>query len=207
MRVVIPFDASDPKSRLAPVLGPGERRAFATAMLRDVVAAVEATGHRPEVATTGPIDVDAPTSVDDRPLTPLVDAAIAAGTPVGVVMADLPLATPAALEQAFDADAEIVLVPGRSGGTNAMLVRDPEFHTDFHGASYRDHLDRARTIDATVHEVDSFRLSTDVDDPSDFVDVLVHGEGHASAWLREAGFRIDVEDGTPRADRDGTDRH
>ncbi|MFB6132537.1 MAG: 2-phospho-L-lactate guanylyltransferase [Halanaeroarchaeum sp.] len=207
MRVVIPFDANDPKTRLAPVLDPDERRHFAEAMLQDVIAAVEGLGHRPLVASSSPVDVDVPTVVDDRPLTPLVDAAIAEGTPVAVVMADLPLATPASLARAFDAEAAIAIAPGRGGGTNVLVVREPAFRTDFHGASYRDHLERARSIGTSVHEVDSFRLATDVDDPSDFVDVLVHGDGRANAWLRDAGFRIAVEGGDPRATRNENDRH
>lgn len=201
MRVVIPFDATNPKSRLADVLDPAERREFSEAMLRDVIDAVEAAGTTPEVVSTAPIDLDAPTTVDDRPLTPLIDEMIAAGPPVAVVMADLALATPNTLRRLFSADGDVVIAPGRDAGTNALVVRDPAFRVDYHGASYRDHLDRARAVGASVREVDSFRLSTDVDDPGDLLEVLVHGDGEAVAWLRAAGFRIDTEQGDPRAVR------
>lgn len=201
MRVVIPFDATNPKSRLADVLNPAERREFSDAMLRDVIDAVEATGRTPEVVSTAPIDLAVPTTVDDRQLTPLVDGIIDRGAPVAVVMADLALATPDALRRLFSADGDVVIAPGRHAGTNALVVRDPAFRVDFHGASFRDHLERARAVGASVREIDSFRLSTDVDDPDDLLEVLVHGDGEAAAWLRTAGFRIDTEQGDPRAVR------
>ncbi len=95
MRVVVPYAATEPKTRLADVLSPDERAAFAEAMLADVLAAVRATGRDPEVLATAPVETDAPVTVDDRPLTEAVNAVLA-GTdgPVAVVMADLALATP-----------------------------------------------------------------------------------------------------------------
>ncbi|MFY4816046.1 2-phospho-L-lactate guanylyltransferase, partial [Haloarcula sp. AONF1] len=39
------------------------------------------------------------------------------------------------------------------------------------------------------------RLGTDVDEPADLAEVLIHGEGRAAAWLREAGFALDAEEG------------
>jgi len=201
MRVVIPFDATNPKTRLAPVLDADERRDVATALLHDVVEAVRETGHRPDVLSTEPIDVDAPTTVDDRPLDPLVDDAIAAGVPVAVVMADLALATPTALARLFEADGDVVVAPGRAAGTNAIVVRDAAFRVDYHGASIIDHRDRAQEVGASLYEVDSFRLATDVDGPADLLEVLVHGQGQAAASLREAGFEVAVEDGEPRAVR------
>lgn len=202
MRVVIPFDATDPKSRLAEVLDPAERGEFARAMLEDVLAAVRATGEEPIVVATEPIDVPVSTRVDDRPLTPLVDAEIDAATPVAVVMADLAIATPTALERLFETPGDVVMAPGRGGGTNAIVVRDPTFRVDYHGASYRDHLRNARAVGASVGEVDSFRLSTDVDDVDDLIEVLLHGDGRATRWLRDAGFRIDATGGRPTVARE-----
>lgn len=201
MRVVIPFDATNPKSRLADVLDPAERREFSEAMLRDVIDTVEAVGNTPEVVSTAPIDLDVPTIVDDRRLTPLINEMIDTGTPIAVVMADLALATPDTLRRLFSADGDVVIAPGRAAGTNALVVRDQTFRVDYHGASYRDHLERARTVGASVREIDSCRLSTDVDDPGDLLEVLVHGDGEAAAWLRAAGFRVDTEQGDPRAVR------
>jgi len=195
MRVVVPYAAGDPKTRLAGVLAGDERAAFARAMLADVLAAVRAAGREPEVLATGPVDVDAPVTVDERPLTEAVNAVLA-GTdgPVGVVMADLALATGEVLAELFGTDGGVVLVPGRGGGTNAFVARHPDFRVDYHGASYLDHLRAAREAGASVAVVDSHRLSTDVDERGDLVEVLLHGEGRAAEWLREAGFALATDD-------------
>jgi len=201
MRVIVPFDAERPKTRLADLLDERERSALARAMLDDVLAAVRAAGGEPIVLSTASIDVDAPVRVDDRALTPAVNDAIADAapeSPVAVVMADLGLATGDALAELFAAEGDVAVVPGRGGGTNALVVRHPEFRVDYHGLSYRDHRRIAAEIDADVAVVDSHRLSTDVDERADLVELLLHGDGRATAWLRDAGFELAVEGG--RAD-------
>jgi len=198
MRVVVPFSASEPKTRLSDVLAPDERRAFARAMLADVLAALDSTDADPTVLATAPVDCTVPVTVDDRPLTEAVDARLPSDPdddPVAVVMADLALATPGALERLFDADGDVVLAPGRGGGTNALVSRHPEFAVDYHGVSVRDHREAAARIGADLGVVDSFRLATDVDEAPDLVEVLLHGEGEAAAWLREAGFSLSTTGG------------
>ncbi|MFC7156725.1 2-phospho-L-lactate guanylyltransferase [Halomarina halobia] len=206
MRVVVPYRVRDPKTRLAPVLDPEERVAFSRAMLDDVLAAVWGAGRVPEVLATEPLDADLPdpVAVDARPLTDAVNAVLdAAGEPVAVVAADLALATPAALARLFDAAGEVVLAPGRGGGTNALLARHPQFRVDYHGASYRDHLSACETIGAHPVTVDSYRLGTDVDEPADLVEVLLHGEGVAGEWLRDRGFVLAVDGGRVGVRREG----
>lgn len=207
MRVVVPFAAETPKTRLASVLDPDERVAFAQAMLRDVLGAVRDAGHRPRVLSTAPVDIDTPVTIDERPLTDAVNAVLAAWAgsegrrddgpddPLAVVMADLALVTPAALERLFTAAGGVVLVPGRGGGTNAFVTRHPDFRVDYHGASIRDHRAAARAVGATTAELDSFRLSTDVDEPADLVEILLHGEGAARDWLDDAGFSLVTDEG------------
>lgn len=252
MRVVVPFSADDPLTRLAPVLDSDERRAFALAMLGDVLDAVERAGGDPELLATRPVPDDAvgdpgcPVTVDDRSLSEAVNAVLAdaAGTvetaPVAVVMADLALATPAALRRLFDAGgadgdvspdspdspdgdlghdgdvgpdgdadavpesgaADVVIAPGRGGGTNALVVRDEAFRVDYHGASYRDHRRICEELGADVAVVDSFRLATDVDEPADLVEVLLHTDGRAADWLDDAGFAVETGGGRVRASRD-----
>jgi 2-phospho-L-lactate guanylyltransferase len=206
MRVLVPFAAERPKTRLSPVLDADERRAFAATMLDDVLAAVREAGHDPRVLATAPVDVDAPVEVDDRPLTPAVNAVLERespdpAAPLAVAMADLALATPAAVARLVDATGEVVLAPGRGGGTNALVLRRPDVRVDYHGVSYRDHLRAARAAGATPTTVDSMRLATDVDEPADLVEVLLHGEGAAPEWLRDAGFELDVGDGRVRVRR------
>jgi 2-phospho-L-lactate guanylyltransferase len=204
MEVLVPFDAQDPNSRLAPVLTPEERRAFAAEMLGDVLDALAATDADPTVLATGPVECPVPVAVDDRPLTAAVNARLdAAEAPLAVVMADLALATPVALERLFGTVGDVVLAPGRGGGTNALVVRHPEFRVDYHGASIRDHRETAAEVGASTAEVDSFRLATDVDDPADLVEVLLHSEGRAARWLADAGFELVTGDGRVRTEREG----
>ncbi|MFB6091312.1 MAG: 2-phospho-L-lactate guanylyltransferase [Halobellus sp.] len=212
MRVLIPFTDRDPKSRLAAVLDADERRRFAFAMLRDVVDAVAAAGGEPELLVPEPLDPPAddlagdfdadplegvPTTVDERPLTPAVNAALSRlddgdVAELGIVMADLALAAPTSLSRLFGAGGDVAVAPGRGGGTNALVVRDPEFRVDYHGTSYRDHRRVAAEAGLSVDVVDSMRLSADVDEPADLVEVLLHGEGRSQTWLREAGFAVDA---------------
>lgn len=194
MRVVIPYTPDDPKSRLGPPLDPDERAAFAACMLEDVVAAARDAGARPEVLSTGQLeDPPAPVHVDERSLSPAVDATL--DPPMAVVMADLALLTPVAVRRALEAPGDVVLAPGRGGGTNALVVRDEAFSVDFHGVSIADHREIAAEAGLEVTEVDSYRLSTDIDEPEDLVEVLLHGGGRAADWLRGAGFRPVATDG------------
>jgi 2-phospho-L-lactate guanylyltransferase len=205
MRTLVPFEATRPKTRLDPLLDGDERAEFARAMLRDVIDAVERAGHDPEVVATAPLDsssasVSVPVAVDDRPLSTAVNTrldGVDANDPMAVLVSDLGLVTPAAVCRLVDADADagVAIAPGRGGGTNGLVVSHPEFRVDFHGTSYRDHRRAARAAEASVRVVDSMRLSTDVDEPEDLVEVLLHGEGTAAAWLRSAGVGLDGGDG------------
>jgi 2-phospho-L-lactate guanylyltransferase len=196
MRVFVPFDARDPKTRLAPVLDEAERESLAWAMLRDVLDTLAATAHDPVVLATEDIEVDVPVSVDDRPLTPAVnDALTGVDGPAAVVMADLALVTTDALATLVAPDADVVLAPGLGGGTNALVARHPDFRVDYHGVSYRDHREAADAVGATLETVDSFRLAVDVDDPTDLAEVLIHTDGNTADCLREAGVELAVDGG------------
>ncbi|MFB6176141.1 MAG: 2-phospho-L-lactate guanylyltransferase [Halobaculum sp.] len=203
MEVLVPFAAERPKTRLAEVLGPEDRRAFADAMLTDVLAAIRGADLSPTLLTTEPLDRSADQLVDDRPLTTAVNDVLADREPshedpLGVVMADLALATPETVRRLVsegETAADLVIAPGLGGGTNALVVRTPEFRVDYHGASVRDHRRIAADIGVSVREVDSRRLATDVDDPADLAEVLLHGDGAARDWLRENGFQLDTGNG------------
>lgn len=196
MDVLVPFDVRDPKSRLDSVLDADERAAFARATCRDVLDALAAAGFEPTVLATAAVDWPPSVVVDDRPLTTAVNAALTErGPPLAVVMADLPLATPAALSRLTKPDADVVLAPGLGGGTNALVVRTADFAVDFHDASIRDHRAAARSAGASVASVDSFRLACDVDEPADLAEVLLHADGRAADWLADAGFELSVTAG------------
>jgi len=232
MEVLVPFSTDRPKSRLSAVLTPDERIAFSRAMLRDVLDAIGEAGGEPRVLATGAVDADlpCPVSVDDRPLTDAVNAALDArlgaddgadgdvtddaADRVAVVMADLALATPDALRELFAAgrEAEVAIAPGRGGGTNAFVAGHPEFETDYHGTSYLDHRRIADGIGASVAVVDSHRLATDVDEPADLAEVLIHAEAddggddgdgeRAPRWLRDAGFALETTGGRVGVERE-----
>ena len=199
MDVLVPFAAEEPKTRLAEVLEPDERAAFARELLLDVCDAILEADGDPTVLSTAPVECPYPVVVDDRPLTEAVNAHLDA--PMAVVMADLALATPAALRRLFGVDAEVALAPGLGGGTNAFVTRHPGFAVDYHDASIRDHRRIAREVGADVESVDSFRLAVDVDEPDDLVEVLLHGGGRALSWLEDAGFAVESTDGRVVAGR------
>ena len=201
MDVLVPYDARDPKTRLGPFLSADERRTVARAMLGDVLDALPPEAN-PTVLATDDVHVEVPVAVDDRPLTPAVNAALSATDgPLAVVMADLALATTASVERLLGAEGEVVLAPGLGGGTNALVARHPDFRVDYHGVSYSDHRAAAETVGASVATVDSFRLGVDVDDPSDLAEVLVHGTGETAACLRELGVELAAADGRVAIDR------
>ena len=203
MRVVVPYDATRPKTRLSGLFDADERAALARTMLDDVLEALTAADREPTVLATAPVDVPVPLEVDDRPLTAAVNAILdTSDGPVAVVMADLPLLTPDGVERLFGPAADLVVAPGRAGGTNALVAYHPDFRVDYHGTSYVDHLDAAAALGATVETVDSHRLATDIDERADLVEVLVHGEGTATrAWLVERGVELAVSEGRVGVDR------
>ncbi|MFB6220167.1 MAG: 2-phospho-L-lactate guanylyltransferase [Halolamina sp.] len=206
MQLFVPFAVDRPKTRLSEILSASERREFSRVMLADVLdalAAVSLDGDTPEptVLATGPIDIDAPVVVDERPLDPAVNDRLDT-TPTAIVMADLALATPEALERLLTAPGDLAIAAGLGGGTNAFIARDSAFHVDYHGASYRDHLAIARDAGLAVTEVDSRRLAVDIDESADLTELLLHGEGAARDWLVDAGFELVTTGGRVRATRE-----
>lgn len=198
MRTLVPFDARQPKTRLADLLDREERIEFAHAMLQDVLDVIVAAGGEPEVLSTTPIDCVHDVTVDERSLSDAVNGVLdGRSLPIAIVMADLGLLTPSAFEKLLEPSADVVIAPGLGGGTNALVVRHPEFCVDYHGISVRDHYQRAQECDATVATVDSFRLAVDVDTVSDITEILIHGEGRAYEWLRETGIRLATEEARP----------
>ncbi|MFW6436974.1 MAG: 2-phospho-L-lactate guanylyltransferase [Halococcoides sp.] len=208
MDAIVPFDARDPKTRLAPLFDAEERREFADAMLEAVLEALCAAGFEPTVLATAPIDrTDTTVRVDDRALSTAVNALLDDwDRPCAIVMADLGILTPAALDRLRKPDAEVVIAPGRGGGTNALVLRASEFRVDYHGVSCRDHREAAAAIGATTATVDSMRLATDVDEPADLVEVLLHGTGRPRSWLREHGVRLRADGGRVGVSRSSDDR-
>ena len=202
MEVLVPFDPSEPKERLSAVLSDTERRQLAVAMLADVIAAIEAAGQTPVVLTptSDAVTLDCVVVCDDRPLSAAVTAQVqgrlrSGANAVAVLMADCALATASAVDGLINTHGSLVLVPGRGGGTNALVIEDAGFSADFHGASILDHRQEADTLGITAVEYDSMRLSTDIDEPADLPEVLLHTDGRAASQLLSWGFSLEVTDG------------
>lgn len=200
-RVHVPFEPRNPKTRLSPALDSEERVELSYALLHDVCGAILDSGRTPIVVSTVEIDVEYEVQVKPEPLTPAVNELLEnRDPPVAVVMADLALATPEALRRLYETEAELVLVPGLGGGTNAFVSQATDFRVDYHGASYRDHREIAKDRGIEVGVLDSYRLTVDVDVPEDFVEVLLHGDGAARDFLEER-FELVVDEGRVSARR------
>jgi 2-phospho-L-lactate guanylyltransferase len=192
VKTYIPFCPDDPKTRLSELLTDDERLNFVGACLDDVCAAVDEAGAEPVVLTTEPLGEYVAvadgyeTLVRNEPLTPAVNSVLSDETPpVAVVVADLPLVTTDVLRSLYTHDADFVVAPGRGGGTNAFVTRDTDFRVSYHGVSFSDHVERARELGCDIEVLDSFRLSTDVDEPQDLVEVLLHGQGSGARFIDE----------------------
>jgi 2-phospho-L-lactate/phosphoenolpyruvate guanylyltransferase len=139
---LVPVKAlAEAKGRLAPAVGPLPRRLLAIAMFEDVVAALQAV---PALAAPVVVSPDREVwrraeamgcrVVEEPPGAGDLNGALTAaarrlgnGSPLLVVAADLPLASPAGLERVLAAArAPVAVVPSADGGgTNVLAWRDP----------------------------------------------------------------------------------
>ncbi|MDD1657284.1 MAG: 2-phospho-L-lactate guanylyltransferase [Methanomicrobiales archaeon] len=204
VRALIPFKPVNPKSRLSGVMSQEEREAFARAMLDDVVAAVQGAGCTPVILSTAPFRCPGvETRVDGRGLNESLNGILPTypGATL-IIMSDLPLVVPEIITRMLTTSANISVVPGRGGGTNAIYLKNPaRFRADYYAGSFLKHLKIAGEFGATVEVIDSFRLHTDVDEEADLAEVLIHGRGKSRAYLASLGFALDAECGRVKAER------
>ncbi len=199
MRIVIPFKASNPKSRLSNILNAEERRKLAELMLLDVVEVARSFG-RVVVLTNASISVDAEVVRDDSDLDSAINKELL-DTPVAIIMSDLPLLNHDTLRRFFSSNGDVVIAPGRKGGTNMLLVRKRGFRVSYHYGSFFKHLNFARENGFEVSVFDSFFSSVDIDDENDLLELLLHGSGKRSCeFLKRIGFSVKFEK-TPTIER------
>ena len=74
-----------------------------------------------------------------------------------ILMADLALLTNDVVKGILDAKGDVVLCPGRGGGTNMILIRSQKFRTRYQGLSYPKHLAYARDLGLNAVTFESFR--------------------------------------------------
>lgn len=106
-----------------------------------------------------------------------------------IVMADLALLTEKDVVGILNCDGDVVFCPGRGGGTNMILIRDPRFRTCYQGLSFPKHLRLAEELGLRATVFESFRAGCDIDLPEDLAEVLLHGKGETRELLKSLGFR------------------
>jgi len=198
--MVIPFKNQGAKSRLASVLTPWERQLLSFAMLMDVLDAVLGQGPATILSRPGLNIADIGSDVEiqeseldlNDALNSLISCIARHGWPsdILIVMADLALLTEKDVVGILNCEGDVVLCPGRGGGTNMILVRSPRFRTSYQGLSFPKHLAFARQTGLEVSVYESFRAGCDIDEPEDLAEVLLHGRGRSKKVLEEMGFSL-----------------
>jgi 2-phospho-L-lactate guanylyltransferase len=200
IRIVIPFKNQGAKSRLADALSPRERQLLSFAMLRDVLDTVLGFGwvtvlSRPGLDMAGVgRDVEIQESELDLndALNSLIADAVLQGWPsdILIIMADLALLRQDDVAGILRCPGDVVLCPGRGGGTNMILIRSPGFRTCYQGVSFPRHLAYAEQAGLKAEVFESFRAGCDIDCPEDLVELSLHGRGEARQLLQRWGFSI-----------------
>ena len=200
MRAVIPFKKSNAKSRLSPLLTDKEREEFAMAMLSDVAGTLVRSGcfEVVDILSTSVIDFEGANIVlANSGLNEALNEYLkkmsshSMDEPVLIIMADIPLVSIKNIKDITASPSDVVIAPGRMGGTNAIFIRDPSrFHVDYYGASFFKHRDIAQNKGLAFEIFDSFNLSTDIDEVADIAEVLIHGTGRAADCLKRLGFSL-----------------
>lgn len=168
------------KARLAPVLDAAARRRLALAMFRDVLEAALACSALDGVAVVSRDDAvltlgwvagakkllepgdlnNALTSAGERLARRGVDRIV-------VLAADLPLATPEAIEAVALAEAAVAVVRSPDGGTNALALPPGASAFRFGPDSARRHLEAAQQAGLRAVRLDLPELALDIDTPAD----------------------------------------
>jgi len=200
IHVVIPFKNQGAKSRLASVLSPQERQLLSFAMLMDVLDAVLGQGWATVLSRPGLNVVDIGYDVEiqeseldlNDALNSLIACEARQGWPLDMLicMADLALLRQDDVVGILSCERDVVLCPGRGGGTNMILIRSPKFRTCYHGLSFPKHLAFALQAGLEVSIYESFRAGCDIDEPEDLAEVLLHGRGRSKNVLEEMGFAL-----------------
>jgi len=203
VHIIVPFKQNEAKSRLAPVLTPEERRLLAFAMLRDVLAVVSSYGEVTVLSLPGlkkeelsrDVAISQSSLVLNEAINAFIDAHAKHGWPSDllIVMADLALLTEDVVDGILNCEGDVVLCPGRGGGTNMLLTRSPLFRTCYNGLSFPKHCAQAKLLGLRLNIFESFRAGCDIDDPGDLAEVVLHGRGDAPRMLKKMGFELAKE--------------
>ncbi|MDY0387357.1 MAG: 2-phospho-L-lactate guanylyltransferase [Methanolobus sp.] len=202
MKALIPYKKKNAKSRLSPALSREEREEFIELMLRDVLASLkEAEIEEIDILTTldngVPKDLETNIVLSEHDLNEAInDYLDNEKKPILVIMADLPLVRAQHIKEILTRPEDVVIVPGKGGGTNVLFIKDPSnFHVKYYGSSFLNHCNIAKEQNCSVYIYDSFLLSTDIDEPQDLVEIILHGNGNSRKYIME---RFDMKTGKAR---------
>ncbi len=195
MEVMIPFKPVNPKTRLSGILTKEEREELAFHLLLDVI---EACGEATVISSAEDRRLEGlKHEVDSRTLDEVVTSRIRKSN-LAVVMSDLPLLNEKVVGRFLDSEGDVVLAPGRKGGTNMLLSRSRSFYTSYHYGSLVKHVQICESLGLRWEVFDSFYASVDIDDESDLLELMLHGKGKRSYdYLEELGFYVDFSERDP----------
>ncbi len=188
MKAIVPYKIKGGKSRLSPFLSPSEREKLAEHMLDDVVS------------TLSGLEVSI---VREEGLNAVLNKIIVNSTePVLIIMPDLPLISVEHIQDIISSKEDVVISPGRGGGTNILFLRSPStFRVDYHGASFLKHLQIAKDKGLLTRVYESFYASCDIDEVDDLAELIIHGLGKAAEYLRSIGVSLQIMSGRARVKR------
>ena len=196
-------ELSQAKARLAPILDDAGRRELALALFRDVLAAAHACPALDAVAVVSE-DPDVLSLAADAGAEALAEPgslneALASasrrlvrprqgGDRLVVLAADLPLADAASIEAVVQADANVVIVPSKDGGTNALALQIGAIAFRFGPESARRHVGEAQGAGLRSLSLDLPPLALDIDTPEDLDELrrAVQSGGKVGASTRTA---------------------
>jgi len=198
MQVIIPFKPINPKSRLSSVLTVKEREKFAILMLQDVIDVIKSCNINPLVLSSDYFELKGLKVIVERgDLNKVLNSMIKKQS-CCIVMSDLPLLSKKIFKRFISKKKDVVIAPGRRGGTNMLLVRNKNFKVSYYDGSFFKHLKIAKELGISVQVFDSFFASIDIDLAEDLIELLLHGKGKKSArYLRELGFWIEFKKDLP----------
>ncbi len=201
MRAVIPYKKAGAKSRLSPVLSLEEREEFVELMLNQVIDSLREAGiEKIDVLSPSAYGLEDMTKarvlLDEDDLNEALNRYLAdSEEPVLIVMADLPLLSPVHIKGITSTEKDVCIVPGKGGGTNALFIRNPSrYRVKYYGSSFLTHCSIATDTGQNFEIYDSFLAGTDIDEPEDLVELLIHGKGPAKEYISRK-FRLEVSRG------------
>jgi len=199
MEIIIPFKPSNPKTRLSHVLSRDEREELAFRLLLDVLESCQegkVISSKEDRRLSGIRH-----EVDKRDLDEVVTSRMKRED-VAVIMSDLPLIDERIVKSFLFSEGDVVISPGRKGGTNMLLSRNRRFYTSYHYGSFRKHIQICQNLGLRFRIFDSFFASVDIDDEQDLLELMIHGKGKQSyEYLESIGFYVDFSEKEPKLKR------